>query len=246
MELSYPPVPPVASAIARQYVPASGPIEPLAWSSPQRLRQFIKPRQEEGRAPARTKIRDAEDFFIPEMSAYIERAAGRHGTITNSHWSNPLSTGIVSHNVGIMSEPLTRPELDAKLETIEVKMDGRISRIEEVAGDIKEALRTTQGDIQSLKKTVIVTAISTTVTIVLGVAAFNASLTSNMVAALGSGKDIGAALEQVRTQSMESERRAAQAAEQAKLAQAATTEALAEIKKVVDDIRATRLQDLQQ
>lgn len=94
-----------------------------------------------------------------------------------------------------MSEPLTRPELDAKLETIEVLMDGRIARIEDsvhrivdMAAEIKQENRDIRQSVSSLKTTLIVTAIGAALTIVLGVAAFNATLQSNMLSAFSVGQ----------------------------------------------------------
>ncbi len=47
----------------------------------------------------------------------------------------------------IMSEPITRPELDAKLATIEAKMDGRIARIEDAVRDIRDSLSSTRRNV---------------------------------------------------------------------------------------------------
>lgn len=100
-----------------------------------------------------------------------------------------------------MTEPISRPELDAKLETIEVRMDGRLARIEDsiqrivdMTAEIKEDYREIRSDnrdirqsVSSLKTTMIVTAIGAALTIVLGVAAFNATLQSNMLNAFQAG-----------------------------------------------------------
>jgi Flp pilus assembly protein TadB len=116
---------------------------------------------------------------------------------------------------------ITRPELDAKLETIEARMDGRVaaiqasldgyaSRMEERAlrtddrfKRIEESLQDTQSAISSLKSTTIVTAIGAVLTIVLGVAAFNATVLSNMVASFESGKNTSMAQQEVKRQSEE-------------------------------------------
>jgi len=116
---------------------------------------------------------------------------------------------------------LTRQEVDAKLETIEVRMDGRVAaiqasidgfvgRMEERSlrtddrfSRIEESQRETQASLGGLKSTIIITAISTVLAIVLGVAAFNATVLSNMVASFESGKSTSAAQAEVKRQSEE-------------------------------------------
>ena len=87
-----------------------------------------------------------------------------------------------------METPITRPELDAKLETIEARMDGRLLRMEAIAERISEDVRETRSDIKTLKTTVITTAIIAALTIVFGIAGFNAMLTSNMLTAFQAGQ----------------------------------------------------------
>lgn len=93
----------------------------------------------------------------------------------------------------------TREEFDAKLETIGTRMDGRVALIERVIQDAITAANETRSEIKSLKRTVIVTAIAT----VLGIAAFNATVLSNMVASFESGKNTAAAQAEVKKQSEE-------------------------------------------
>lgn len=99
-----------------------------------------------------------------------------------------------------MSEPLTRPELDAKLEAMEARLEGRVVRIEDAVKGLVEANRETRAAIGSLKTTTVITAISAVIAIVFGVAAFNATLLGNMTGAQGAGQDVGAALERSRAQ----------------------------------------------
>lgn len=102
---------------------------------------------------------------------------------------------------------ISREELDAKLETIEVRMDGRVASIhtkidtfiiqlkgqnslaEARMGQLERSASETSDGIRNLKNTVILTAVSTVVAIVFGVAAFNATVLSNMVASFESGKN---------------------------------------------------------
>ncbi len=93
----------------------------------------------------------------------------------------------IRHNSS-METPITRPELDAKLETIEARMDGRLLRMEAIAERISEDVRETRSDIKTLKTTVITTAIIAALTIVFGIAGFNAMLTSNMLTAFQAGQ----------------------------------------------------------
>jgi len=101
---------------------------------------------------------------------------------------------------------ITRYELDAKLETIEARMDGRVASIEakidsflsaqaerdkRVDLDIARMAESQAGiraDIKSMKTTTIVTAITAVLAIVFGIATFNATLTSNMISAFQMGK----------------------------------------------------------
>lgn len=99
-----------------------------------------------------------------------------------------------------------REEFNAKLESIEARMDGRVARIEALIESqfvrmaerekhydfrfaaLEEGSKNTVLAIANLKSTTIITAISTVLAIVLGVAAFNATVLSNMVASYESGK----------------------------------------------------------
>ncbi|CAM5785785.1 hypothetical protein [Castellaniella caeni] len=89
-------------------------------------------------------------------------------------------------------KPVTHTELDARLATIEATMDGRVARIEDAVNRIAADNTAIRGGIASLKVTVAVTAIGAVLTIVLGVAAFNAALTSNMLGAFQSGQQAAA------------------------------------------------------
>lgn len=87
-----------------------------------------------------------------------------------------------------------RPELDAKLQAIEARLEGRVARIEdavqriaETTKEIRDESRATQAKISGLKAILVTTAIGSVIAIVLGVAAFNATLTSNMLSAFQAG-----------------------------------------------------------
>jgi hypothetical protein len=120
----------------------------------------------------------------------------------------------------IMSD-MNREELNARLETIEVRMDGRVASIEaNFAGfaarmDDRSAntdarfermeytIKDTLASIGSLKTTIILTALSTVLAIVIGMAAFNATVLSNMLASFESGKNMSAAQAEIKRQTEE-------------------------------------------
>ncbi|WIN08173.1 MULTISPECIES: hypothetical protein [Pseudomonas] len=101
---------------------------------------------------------------------------------------------------------ITREEFNAKLETIETKMDARVAevsskidsfvaiqterdkRMEATLEQISSNHGSIKSSIGSMKTTMIVTAVSTVLAIVIGVAGFNAMLTSNMVASFQMGR----------------------------------------------------------
>jgi hypothetical protein len=99
------------------------------------------------------------------------------------------------HNEG-MSTPVTTDLLDAKLETIEAKMDARVQRIEGRCDQIDRDMQDIKSEMKSMKWWMIGTGLS----VVLGIAAFNATVLSNMVASFESGKNTSAAQAQVMQQ----------------------------------------------
>jgi len=120
-----------------------------------------------------------------------------------------------------MNAATDREYIEAKLETIEARMDGRVASIEtsirgflghqeERFGHLDDRLirmeqsaADTQNDIKGLKSTIIITAISAALAIVFGVAAFNATVLSNMLESFESGKNTAAAQAEIRKQSEE-------------------------------------------
>lgn len=78
-------------------------------------------------------------------------------------------------------------------------MDARVASIERSITDAIAYAIETRRDIKNLRWTIIATAIAT----VLGIAAFNATVLSNMVASFESGKNTAAAQAEVKKQSEE-------------------------------------------
>ena len=115
----------------------------------------------------------------------------------------------------VPASPLARQvssvELDARLEAIEARADARLSRFEEridqAIGEMRRgrnelkleisALRTELG---AFKFQMISLIVGTSAAVVLGVAGFNATLLSNMVASFESGKSTATALTQATEQ----------------------------------------------
>ncbi|MDC8759184.1 hypothetical protein [Janthinobacterium fluminis] len=115
----------------------------------------------------------------------------------------------------------SREEFDAKLEAIEARMDARIAsieakvdyfmaRIDEKFGwmdarmtNIETSLSEMKKSIAGMKTTIIVTAVSASLAIVLGVATFNATLLANMLASFESGKNTTLAQAEIRKQAEE-------------------------------------------
>jgi len=93
--------------------------------------------------------------------------------------------------------------LTSRIDERYLRNDERASQADECMTRLEAAMTATQSQIQNLKTTMIVTAISTATATVLGVAAFNAAILSNMVASFESGKDIATAQAEIRRQSEE-------------------------------------------
>ena len=93
-----------------------------------------------------------------------------------------------------MSESPTRPELDAKLEAIEARLETKVTRIEGKLDLLVETSNQVRTDARSLKLWIagsIVTVIIAAVSTVIGVYGANASLIQSVIAAFESGRSIG-------------------------------------------------------
>jgi hypothetical protein len=94
---------------------------------------------------------------------------------------------------------ITRSEIDARFEASEARRDAMFAMIngkldmliERLDAQIKRIDKLEQA-MTSLKTTVIITGITSSIAIVLGVAGFNATLLSNMTATFESGKETAA------------------------------------------------------
>jgi len=92
---------------------------------------------------------------------------------------------------------LARDEMNAKLETIDARVDGRMRRGEDSMSFMIESIREMRTALRNVQMTIIVTAIGATLTILLGLAAFNATLLSNRVATFDSGKGMASSLAEI-------------------------------------------------
>jgi peptidoglycan hydrolase CwlO-like protein len=98
---------------------------------------------------------------------------------------------------------ITREEIDAKLEANEARRDAQIASINgkfdtiitrldshsQRMDRLERTIEATTGALSSLKSTIVLTGISSSIAIILGVAGFNAALLSNMGAMFESGKN---------------------------------------------------------
>ncbi|CAH0179040.1 hypothetical protein SRABI123_01390 [Pseudomonas sp. Bi123] len=116
----------------------------------------------------------------------------------------PMDRGNVAAHTDPMND-ITREELNAKLETIEVRMDARVEsvsakidgflaaqaerdkRLDAALSQISANHSETKNSLSSMKTTMVITAVSTVLAIVFGIASFNTALTSNMMAAFQVG-----------------------------------------------------------
>lgn len=114
-----------------------------------------------------------------------------------------------------------REEIDAKLLAVEARQDARVvsieSKIDNLISIMNERTKATDermsrleflivetgNYVKNLKSTVITTGIATGLATALGIAAFNATVLSNMVASFESGKHTAAAQAEVKRQSEE-------------------------------------------
>ncbi|NYE23743.1 hypothetical protein [Pigmentiphaga litoralis] len=87
--------------------------------------------------------------------------------------------------------------MNARLETIDARVDGRMRRGEDSMSFMIESIREMRTALRNVQMTIIVTAIGATLTILLGLAAFNATLLSNMVASFDSGKGMASSLAEI-------------------------------------------------
>ncbi|KTB90882.1 hypothetical protein AO073_05950 [Pseudomonas syringae ICMP 11293] len=153
---------------------------------------------------------------LPDFSIRIAQAvtsAGSQSAVVYNFPASSVTTRVIDHDdnrprvedTRSMNE-ISREELNAKLETIETKMDARIEvvsakidsfvaiqverdkRMEATLNQISANHGDIKSSIGSMKTTMIVTAVSTVLAIVIGIAGFNAMLTSNMVASFQMGR----------------------------------------------------------
>lgn len=87
-----------------------------------------------------------------------------------------------------------------KMAAIEGKIDALASLLNEKTSTLAAAIAEIKTDIKNWRTTVVVTAISVGLATVFGVAAFNATVLSNMLAAFESGKNMSAAQAEVQRQ----------------------------------------------
>lgn len=152
--------------------------------------------------PSAEQIRERFTMCLGSKVSYsAQEQKSKRESETNTRGDNDEymdDTAIMNH--------ITREEFNAKIETIETKMDARIEsvsakidafvavqaerdkRMESTLDQISSNHGEIKSSIGSMKTTMIVTAVSTVLAIVIGIAGFNAMLTSNMVASFQMGR----------------------------------------------------------
>ncbi|WP_341519862.1 hypothetical protein AABC73_15030 [Pseudomonas sp. G.S.17] len=125
--------------------------------------------------------------------------------LTESVLKTPDDKAKINNDTEFMSD-ITREEFNAKIETIETKMDARVEsvsakidafmavqaerdrRLEATVNRIDTSHDQIKSAFGSMKTTIIVTAVSTVLAIVIGIGGFNAMLTSNMISSFQMGR----------------------------------------------------------
>lgn len=117
------------------------------------------------------------EFNVASYIRQMEESAGL----------NPDTTA--AYDGGMTAVP--REELNAKLETVEARFEARTAAIVTSLDNMRSELQATRAGVAGLKTTMVVTAIGSVIAIVGGIAAFNATVLSNMVASFESGRTSG-------------------------------------------------------
>jgi hypothetical protein len=117
----------------------------------------------------------------------------------------------ITNKEDVATIDMTREEMTARLELVEARSDARLSRFEERIdqaigevrrdrAELKEDFRSLASEFKSSKVQFTLAMVGTGIAIVLGIAAFNATVLSNMVASFESGKSTATAITQATEQ----------------------------------------------
>lgn len=104
---------------------------------------------------------------------------------------------------GMNMRSVSQYEMDAKLETIEAKLDARVSRIEGIAQDIKSETSSARKEFRSIALAIILAIVGA----VWAMWQINSSLISGTIAAFESGKNMSAAQTDIKRQIEETDKR---------------------------------------
>lgn len=129
------------------------------------------------------------------MASILEVVPGQ--SPVNDPWKVPRAARTQVQNQ--MADEITRPELDAKLELIETRMDGRMQTIEHHISTMLDVSRRSSEEAKESRKEVrnwgigvIATVITMTITVILGVWQIVTGLSQTNAAMFESGRNIGA------------------------------------------------------
>lgn len=104
---------------------------------------------------------------------------------------------------GINMRSVSQYEMDAKLETIETKLDARVSRIEGIAQDIKSETSSARKEFRGIALAIVLAIVGA----VWAMWQINSSLISGTIAAFESGKNMSAAQTDIKRQIEETDKR---------------------------------------
>lgn len=145
---------------------------------------------------------------------YLVDTANHSQTLNNANprnFSGEYDQNQPMSNEQVTTNSMTREEMTARLELVEAKSDARLSRFEERIDqaigemrrdrvDMSSEIHNLAADFKSYKFQIIGAMIGTGVAVVLGIAAFNATVLSNMVASFEAGKNTASSIVQATEQ----------------------------------------------
>lgn len=100
---------------------------------------------------------------------------------------------------------MNREEVDAKIAASEARTDSKFASVITRLDYIIVRMDKLEAEMAGVKKTMILTGISTVLATVFGVAGLNAALLNNMTASFESGKEIGQWQSEIRKQAIETD-----------------------------------------
>jgi hypothetical protein len=127
---------------------------------------------------------------------------------------------------------MNREEVDAKIGASEARADSKFATVIARLDALITEMREMRVEMSNIRISVILTVIASTLTIIFGVAGFNASLLNNMLASFDSGKERGQWQSEMRRQTVETELVLARVRKQLEASDALQKQMSAEFEKI--------------